>query len=206
MDRIVIILTCTVHTNPQITFLFQKDVKSRKKAYVESIHQWVHCTNFKIIVVENSGYSFPEFKPVPGRLEILSFQHHLTDSRSKGTHELYAIQYALQHSTLVRPDSFVVKITGRYYIPNLESFLGTQRLASIDGLRQHDPSRCEMVGCHMSFSPRIFNPQLDPGDPDDFVEDVYKKRTNALPRILQCPVFPITPTQRGGVRRIFHNL
>ena len=60
MDNILIILTCTVHINPGKIFLHQTDASQRLMCYLKSIIQWLEKTPFRICVVENSGYTFPE--------------------------------------------------------------------------------------------------------------------------------------------------
>jgi len=220
MDPYIILLTCTVRTGSNIQYVDQKNHEERLKTYLHSIQQWIDRTTFKIVVVENSGYSFPELRRLPNRFEIISFQDEiefpaLQSHRSKGLHELYAIDYAMKHSTLLRSDSFLIKITGRYFVPGLDSFLRENRHAvqTSGVLRQHHHGRCEMLGCSLSLVPRVFKPSLEHGDPYDFIEHIYKKRMDALLSsstdnvdVLQCPEFPIEPTRRGGVRQVYHSL
>jgi hypothetical protein len=55
-----IILTSTVNVNPSKDWIFQRDSSLRIQTYLKSILQWLTKTNFNIVLVENSGYSFDE--------------------------------------------------------------------------------------------------------------------------------------------------
>jgi len=215
IDQYAIILTCSVHTGPQIDCLHQRDPNTRKNLYIRSITNWITKTEFKIIVVENSGEFFPELNSLiekyKDRLEFFSINDydqfpHIRDHRSKGIHEICAIDYAIEHSSLIRSCNFVIKITGRFFIPGLESFLSKKDSKHFEALRQSDPSRCEMLGCHLSQINNVFKPSLDPGDPYDFMEQVWKNRIDSIPRIIQCPLFPISSTPRGGVNSCYDNI
>jgi hypothetical protein len=88
-------------------------------------------TNFKIIVVENSGYPFDELKEfLSDKFEIISFDesqlsdaNYLIGNISKGSSELFAINYSIKNSKIIDSRDFIIKVTGRYYIPN--SYLPT---------------------------------------------------------------------------------
>ena len=54
-----IVLTTTVSTNGLGTL--QKNKEERLQTYLDSIRQWL-LTDLPIVVVENSGYTFPELK------------------------------------------------------------------------------------------------------------------------------------------------
>ena len=70
----VIILTTTVVVQNKC-YLHQTDPMERLNVYIKSIRQWIQ-TPFKIVVVENSGYTFPEFKQ-SNTLEIISFKESM---------------------------------------------------------------------------------------------------------------------------------
>jgi len=65
---IVLTTTVNVHKSP---FLHQKNKEERIQTYLASIHQWL-LTDLPIIVVENSGYTFPELKGT--RVEVITFK------------------------------------------------------------------------------------------------------------------------------------
>jgi hypothetical protein len=60
INNFCIILTSTVSINPKKRFIHDTDGISRLKTYLKSITQWLEKTNFKIVLVENSGHNFSE--------------------------------------------------------------------------------------------------------------------------------------------------
>ena len=96
-----IILTTTVYPQDKC-YLHQTDPEERLQNYLKSIKQWLNSP-FKITVVENSGYTFPEFEENE-RLQLFSFKeneipeaNYLLDNKSKGASELFAINYSFNH-------------------------------------------------------------------------------------------------------------
>ena len=129
--KITLLLTTTVKVQSQVSWLKQKDGEERKKMYEEIIGLWLEKTNLNIVVIENSGYNFEnlkkKFKKYINRFEIISFSYNqipkvelemLNNFVAKGQHEIYAINYACQKSKLISESDFVIKITGRYFVPN----------------------------------------------------------------------------------------
>jgi len=213
-----ILLTSTVNVQSK-PVLYQKNKQERINSYLKSIKQWLTNTNFKIVLVENSGYSFPELEKEKAifkeRFEIIIFQEsqlkeakYLVKEEGKGGSEMYAIHFAYYMSGLLRNATFIIKITARFYIPELEIYLSNIDLNTYDGLCQNDINRCEMVGSHIKNFHIIFNKYLinDNGDYDQHVENIYKIRMGWFNNILQCKVLDIEPTQRGGVPDVFYNI
>lgn len=213
-----ILLTSTVNVQPK-PILFQTNKQDRINTYLKSIKQWLEKTNFKIVLVENSGYTFPELEQekeiYKDRFEIISFQEsqvkeakYLEKEEGKGGSEMYAIHFAYYLSRLIINSIFIIKITARFFIPELESYLADKNLNTYDGLCQNDKNRCEMVGSHIKNFHIIFNKYLinENGFYDQHVENIYKTRMEWFNNILQCKVFYIEPTQRGGVPDIFNTI
>ena len=111
-----IILTSTVNVNTSKSFIHQVNKEERLTAYLKSIKQWLYNTNLNIVLVENSGYPFEEFKDdlitYKDRFEIISYNecdlsyaslyfNNLVHIRSKGASELVAINYVFEHSKLI---------------------------------------------------------------------------------------------------------
>ncbi len=174
-----------------------------------------------IILVENSGYDFPELAAekvkYKDRFEVISFKEddmvdaiYARRKDSKGSCELYAIQYAYNHSSLLNNCGFIIKITGRYYIPEFENFLYKHDLNLYDGLRQWSDDRCEIIGSSRLLFNYIFDtkPLDENGNYSTIVEGVYKYRFFLLSeeKILRCKKFTIEPTQRGGLNEVFYEL
>ena len=109
---ITIILTSTVHVTPNTAF--QTNKQDRINCYIKSVKSWLNNTKFNIVLVENSGYSFPELsyelELFSDRFEIISFINDFSDSlkflsSSKGGLELFSINYAFEKSHRIRPIS-----------------------------------------------------------------------------------------------------
>lgn len=230
-----IILTCTVYVNPNKRYVCMADPTERLKIYLKSIKQWLDESTFKIVVVDNSGYTFPElndyFDKHKDRFEIVSFVEKdiedavfieagalalkLTDHylySSKGTSEMFSIYYACQKSRLIDKSKFVIKITGRYFVQELENFLKNVNAGDYSALRQNTEHTCEIVGCHINAISQVFMPAhfvCSNGQYHHHIEDLYKnKLLTKFPqeRILVCDVFQIEPTQIGGGDTIKVNL
>ena len=125
-----IILTTTVTVQDKV-YLFQTDKQERVQVYVKKIKQWLYESNFKIIVVENTGYTFEELneekEKFKDRFEVISYVESeleaadfLKGNPYKGASEIFAIEYAYNTSRLCLDADFIIKITGRFFIPDLE--------------------------------------------------------------------------------------
>jgi len=213
-----IILTTTVTVQNKL-WLFQTDKNERTQLYIKKIKQWLYQTNFKIVVVENTGYTFEELneekEKFKDRFEVVSFVESelesalfLKDNLSKGGSEVFAIEYAYKNSSLCKYADFIIKVTGRFFIPELENYLNTFDLSFYDVLTQNITDRCEMVGCHKNHFAKIFSTELIDanGMNNDHVEDIYKFRCSQYKNNIHCPEFYIEPTQRGGNNQVFYNI
>jgi hypothetical protein len=217
MSSPLIILTTTVSVQDKV-YLFQTDKNERAAVYTKKIRQWLNETSFPILVVENTGYSFPELateiESFKHRFEIISYvesdlaeAEFLKGNPYKGASEIFAIHWAYHHTRLSKPE-FAIKITGRFFIPQLESYLSGFQLENFDVLVQNKKNRCEMVGCHREHFDHIFDTHLlnRAGNYDGNVEDVYEFRCEKYTNIIHCPEFPIEGTQRGGINEVFYNI
>jgi hypothetical protein len=133
--------------------------------------------------------------------------HFLKGNPYKGASEVFAIEWAYKNARIVSAD-FVIKITGRFFIPDLEDYLSGFVIDRWDVLVQNKKNRCEMLGCHKNIFDVVFNTKLlnRNGDYDGNVEDVYEFRCEKYKKIIHCPVFEIEPTQRGGINEVFYNI
>jgi len=214
-NNVSIILTCTVR--PQsIKGVFQNNPKSRIQTYLKSFNRWLNETPFKIVIVENSGYTFPELdsekQTFQDRLDVITFNEktnkgsrYLHNNTSKGASEVYAINYAYHLSRLVKTSNFLIKVTGRFFIPQFYEFLSNYDLNTYNGLRQQNENRCEIVGSHIKNFNTIFDIYMTiNGKFDSHVENVYRYRLKRLvKKVLVCKRFNIEPTQRGGVKQVY---
>jgi hypothetical protein len=213
-----IILTTTVTVQDKV-YLFQTDKNERAQVYTKKIKQWLYETNFKIVVVENTGYTFEELNEekelFKHRFEVVSYVESELESAAflkgnpyKGASEVFAIEYAYKKSPLCLESDFIIKITGRFFIPDLENYLKDFDLSNYDVLTQNRTCRCEMLGCHKNHFDTIFSSNLigENGEYSGNVEDIYQYRCNLYQKKIHCPEFPIEGTQRGGINEVFYNI
>ena len=227
LDKFCIFLTSTVYINPKKRFIFDTEAGSRLNTYLNSIKHWLDKTNFKIVLVENSGYKYPDLddyiEKYKERFEIISFKEsEITDEEfdsvgaqavrlqedylytSKGTSEMFAIYYAYLNSKLIKTSEFVIKVTCRYFVKDLESFLLKSNINDYLVLRQNNPDNCEIVGVNINNFGDVFMPahfRNSDGKWHHHIENVYKDRIiTKFPedKVLVCDVFQIEPTQQGG--------
>ena len=233
INNVLIILTCTVNVNNHKCHIYQKNSNDRLECYLKSLKQWLELTNFNICVVENSGYAFLELdeyiNKYNDRFEILTFNEfnltngleHIIYNPSKGASEMYSIIYAYSNTKFKNDVNFIIKITGRYFIPDFQNVLfqlsihyNTKNVNihynndMIIGLRQSNDMRCEIIGIHSLFFNIIFNLNLS-DDNNIFyshVEYIYHNRFKLLNNIISLPMFKIEPTQMGGQETMVHEL
>ena len=209
-----ILLTTTVNVHNK-AFLYQIDPQERLNMYLVAVKQWLQKTQFNIILVENSGYLFPELaqelEDYKNRFEIISFNEtlletcaYLNGNNSKGASELFAIHYAIKNSYILQNNiNFIIKITGRFFIPELEEYLKEFNMDEYDGLTQNNNGSCEMVGSHIKNIDIMFNPSPvnKYGFYEAHVEIIYQFRGEQFSKMLRCKQFQIVPTIRGGCPR-----
>jgi hypothetical protein len=227
VTKFCIVLTSTVYINPKKRFIYDTEAESRLNTYLVAIKQWLDKTNFKIILIENSGYKYPDLddyiEKYKERFEIISFKEsEMSDEAfdsvgaqavrlpddylytSKGTSEMFAIYYAYLNSKLIKSSEFIIKVTCRYFVKDLESFLLKSNIHEYSVLRQNSPDNCEIVGVNISNFGDIFMPshfRNSDGKWHHHIENVYKDRiVTKFPedKVLVCDVFQIEPTQQGG--------
>tara|TARA_B000000609_G_C24063249_1_gene287878 strand:+ start:20 stop:733 length:714 start_codon:yes stop_codon:yes gene_type:complete len=229
MDDVHIILTTSVNITKKYKgdilikrplIIKQNKPQERKDCYIKSIMAWLDLTNFNITLVENSGYDWPELKDhkekYKERFEIISFDivNDVNAARifnyrylSKGLLEMYSIIYAFNHSQLCYKNNpyFIIKITGRYFIPNFDTYLKSIDLKLYKSIRQKKCklNRCEMVGCRVEIFKDFFDIKLTKQELPHYkyVESIYKIRHEKL---VKKNVFTCKPlklgwkTRRGG--------
>jgi lipopolysaccharide biosynthesis glycosyltransferase len=219
-NNVSIILTSTVNVNTKDSY-FLTDSSERLNQYIKSVRLWLENTKYNIVLVENSGYAFQELseerEKFCGRFEILSFKgmdeapEYIIALKDKGLHELFSINYALNNSRLIHKSNFVIKVTGRYYIPDFETYTNTFNLDLYDCILQNgyrSNSRCEMFGCQLKYSRDVFSLTIEPEYltyPYNVVESIYKKRIEKY-NSLECKEFSIEATVCCGNNRIYRNI
>lgn len=223
---ILIILTATVNVNLKKECIFQTNKTDRINTYVKSVLQWLKNTKFHILLIDNSGYEFNELHnekyTYRDRFNVVTFNEstlldaqYLKNNSSKGASEIFAINYAYKyicnkckHLDHILKNLFIIKITARFFIPELESFLNTYNLNEFDCLTQYDRNRCEMVGSHCKNFADIFNINLinEHNQYDNHIENIWKMRTSKYSKLLICKLFKIEETQRGGLNEKYDTI
>jgi hypothetical protein len=211
-------LTTTVSVQNKV-YLFQTDKYERTQVYIRKIKQWLYESNFNVVVVENTGYTFEELneekEKFKGRFEVISYDEStlesaafLTGNPYKGASEIFSIDYAYKTSLLCQSADFIIKITGRFFIPDLERHLEPLNMNEYDVLTQNRTNRCEMLGCHKNHFGTVFHVELinERGEYNGNVEDIYQYRCGQYEKKIHCPEFYIEPTQRGGINEVFYNI
>lgn len=217
--NISIILTTSVIVTRNTSFQINK--QDRINTYLKSIKSWLKYTNFNIIVVENTGYFFQELQNelnlYNNRFEIISYDEseekkqcndHQMHLDSKGGCEISSIHYAFNKSNILNKSIFIIKITGRFFIPSFKEYLNNIDLTKYDCLRQNFKNRCEIVGTNIKNFNIIFDKNLfiKNGIYDYHVENVYDYRFTLFKHVIICPIFDIEPTPRGGLNEIYSQL
>lgn len=225
MNNVVIMLTCTVNIDPSMNAVIQQDPDERIATYIRSINHWIIDSSFNIVIVENSGYKFSEI-PYNERVEIISFMVNdiakdddkkllyqgYNGKQSKGQHELFAINYAYNNSMLIQNSevSHVIKITGRYYIPNFDQVLRPRLRDNIAMIVQQEQHHCMVVGSSKATFSNVFRFPCSIGR--DQVEEDYVQRKRALAKTdpLSVLILPrlrlLYPTKQGGVKKVHTHL
>jgi len=219
MSLPTIILTSTVNVNLNKCALVQVDKNDRLQTYLKAILRWLKETNFNIILVENSGHNFDELNEekelYKNRFEVVTFdEKDLQDAKylkynpSKGASEIFAINYAFNNSKTAKQSNFIIKITARYFLSELENYLKKYDLNEYDCLSQSDMLRCEMIGSHINNFHHIFDINLvdKNGNYNGHIESIWDEKKSQYKRILICKLFQIELTQRGGSNWPFNNI
>jgi hypothetical protein len=220
---VIVLLTCTVQPPTHVAYLKHRDPASRLHTYRSSLAQWSQSGPLvQIVVVENSGchrlqagsYPCTEFvifdEATDPDLPIAQ-PWFSRDDPSKGAHELVSVRTALSRSATIRaanPLTWVIKVTGRFFVPDLHKHLvTTPEAATAVAVRQRDPDRCQLLGARLQFADALFR---GVGKVDMHMESEYKARLEndewARHRVLVLPDLPIPVTLGGGDLTPFSSL
>jgi hypothetical protein len=164
MNNWIILLTTAV-TNFNNTMQYSD---YRKQLYNYQILQWLKRTNYKIVVVESSGYDFPDI--IDERLHKVSFKFN-TGLPSSSQYEAQSILNALndiKNTDFYNNCTHILKVTGRYFLDNVEQHLNRQPQDKDLYLQKHrnDSSKwqhCEYFGIRKELFPIFLNSVKDIG-------------------------------------------
>lgn len=120
---IILLLTGTIQPNSR-DVLAVTDPEIRKQQYIDAINFYLKGTSYKVIFTENSGSSLESYFPTSNRLEFLTFiSPEIVPDKGKGWKELQIIEYSLNNSKFIGDSSFIVKVTGRLKILNINTIV-----------------------------------------------------------------------------------
>ena len=118
--KFAVLLTCCVSP----LYCKEDEIRKRKKLYLKVIKKWLKNTDLEIYCVDSSAYKFDEIKN--SRFHIASFLHKNKDKNlGKTQGEIKSLLYAYKYFKKKWKDlgyTHVIKITGRYYLEDLEQW------------------------------------------------------------------------------------
>ena len=127
----VLLITGCISPNSQTPKLVLTNSDMRRQQYIDSIKYYIEYANVdNIVYCDNSGaYAEQELNELAEkrgkRFEWISFYGDTskTVQFGKGFGECEIVNYALQHSDLIKQCEYLVKVTGRLVIKNLNVLL-----------------------------------------------------------------------------------
>lgn len=199
INKWCILLTTCVNRKSQ-TPEQRKEILS---IYQRSISDWLTKTTLPICVVDSSDYPFNEFADT--RLNVISFTCKETENPTVS--ESISILYALGH---LKTYEYILKITGRYYIPNiketLENIPYTYDLY-LQATRTPDLQNSEVFGFKRNLGETIFTPLADKTDTLSMEESIWNVTyTNKYTWYVLPYLQNIYKVPRGGDKRVLDPL
>lgn len=119
----IILLTTCVSPTLNTNIKSNNEMEERKNLYIKQINRWLNETPYYIYVVESSGYDFPEIKH--DRLKVFTFipsNKYSSSSQYEAASIIYAIEN-LEEEEEYKKSNFILKVTGRYFLENIENVL-----------------------------------------------------------------------------------
>jgi len=119
MNNWIVLLTTAVNNS----YNNMIDTDFRKVLYHTQIKRWLNETNYDIVVVESSGYDFPELEHERLHKVVFKINDHLPTSSQC---EAISISNALDN---IRNKDFyincshILKVTGRYFLKDITNHL-----------------------------------------------------------------------------------
>lgn len=131
----VILLTACVNPNG-MSFTKLQNTDERALQYIDALKWYLTNTEFKVVFVENTMSDFSlEFTDYinSGRLEYITFDGNNYDRcLGKGYGEGIIIEMALKKSSFIKHADYIIKITGRLILKNINSIINKQKLHNTD--------------------------------------------------------------------------
>lgn len=130
-NKICIFLSACVNPKGMSNTALQ-DIKEREKQYMRAVDFYLEETNVPIVFVENTSYvisrRYQDYID-SGRLEYITFDgNNYNKALGKGYGEGLIIKEGFKRSKILRNSKYVVKITGRLIIRNINHILCSKLL------------------------------------------------------------------------------
>ena len=125
MNSIILLLTACINPG-KMPYTHLIDKSERLRQYKTAIDFYLRKTEFPIVFAENSNTDISidyQNEISKGRIELLTFDGNDNKQRGKGYGEANILEYALNHSQLISKNSYIVKITGRLIVENINIIL-----------------------------------------------------------------------------------
>lgn len=91
-------------------------VKGREQLYSNIVYQWLNKTNLDIFIVDSSNQGLPITHP---RLKYCIFEQNVPFvNYNPSIYEVNSILNAFKHFKMFENYDMVIKVTGKYFIPN----------------------------------------------------------------------------------------
>lgn len=124
--RVVVLLTACVAPNG-MAYTALQDPQIRKNQYLDAIDFYLRETRFNIVFCENSGVDLWDeisSDQKEKRLEYITFNgNNYNKQYGKGYGEAIIIRHALQNSNFIRSANYIIKITGRIKVLNINDII-----------------------------------------------------------------------------------
>lgn len=124
--EIILLMTGTVDPNKMYNTKLT-NVEERRRQYLNAIDFYLNNTNLKIIFCENTGhdlYSEIKNKKKETRLEYLTFHgNNYFKELGKGFGEKKILEYIFNKSKLIKYCKYIIKVTGRVIIININEII-----------------------------------------------------------------------------------
>lgn len=111
-NKWIILLTTAVNNDEE-----------RKKIYINAINKWLNNTSFDIFVIESSNYNFDEIQNDRLYVHTFNFNEKLSSSSQYEARSILNILNNIKNNDKYNESTHILKVTGRYYLDNIETVL-----------------------------------------------------------------------------------
>lgn len=103
-----------------------EDMNKRRNLYIQQIMKWLKYTNYEIVVIESTGVGFPRLNHPRLHKYVISLPIFETSSICEAESLLYVLN-EIKNEQYYLECSHILKVTGRYYLNNIEKILKSSK-------------------------------------------------------------------------------